>query len=604
MLEIKSIRWRNFLSYGDYDSVLTLDKPGSCLITGEIDVGDKSAVGSEEIRKSNGSGKSTIPNAVLWGLFGRTMHATSSGDAIINHFTNQPCEVMIEFKNGDQILRKRKKGGTTEIFYIRDGNENKLLADTVSTAKAMQSQLNKVFGLDFDIFCGSVFFNQYGRSWMEMTEVARKKALEKILRVDRFGYYARIAKAKADNAQVLYNNHRAKITDLEAQKLRAESDIQTYSDESATFETKRAKRLAEIDEMIEAIRKKIGDIKVPDIDKLTEKWKIIEKIKTEIDRLKAVDSTAFRTITTIESRISVLDKKGEEVNALSGKSCVTCSQSIPSSHIKSNLDKLAKERQDLQEQLDEALEARDANREGIKKYEDLLSNKIPNITIVEANNLSTIVLNHKSEIARLLKMRIDAVSDSDPNQAIIDRLKTRLDDIIKDIKKHNDDLADITILEKHYAYLYKSYNDRNKVKSFMCEEHLPYINSRLEYYLGILGLDIKIKIESDLRITSNMWGYEYQSGGERKRTDLAFMLASYDFYEVMYGRQCNLMVLDEVDGRMDEDGIEGLISIIRNDLATRIDNVLIISHRNQMFDVFDRELKVKRANRFSILTGN
>jgi DNA repair exonuclease SbcCD ATPase subunit len=101
-----------------------------------------------------------------------------------------------------------------------------------------------------------------------------------------------------------------------------------------------------------------------------------------------------------------------------------------------------------------------------------------------------------------------------------------------------------------------------------------------------------------------MWGYEYQSGGERKRTDLAFMLASYDFYEVMYGRQCNLMVLDEVDGRMDEDGIEGLISIIRNDLSSRIDNILIISHRNQMFDVFDRELKVKRINRFSILSGN
>ena len=138
----------------------------------------------------------------------------------------------------------------------------------------------------------------------------------------------------------------------------------------------------------------------------------------------------------------------------------------------------------------------------------------------------------------------------------------------------------------------------------MCEEHLPYINSRLEHYLSILGLDIKIKIENDLRITSNMWGYEYQSGGERKRTDLAFMLASYDFYEVMYGRQCNLMVLDEVDGRMDEDGIEGLISIIRNDLSSRIDNILIISHRNQMFDVFDRELKVKRINRFSILSGN
>ena len=82
------------------------------------------------------------------------------------------------------------------------------------------------------------------------------------------------------------------------------------------------------------------------------------------------------------------------------------------------------------------------------------------------------------------------------------------------------------------------------------------------------------------------------------------MLSCNDFYEVMYGRQCNLMVLDEVDGRMDEDGIEGLINIIRNDLLARVDNVLVISHRNQMFDAFDREIKVKRVNRLSMLIGN
>lgn len=604
MLEIKSVKWRNFLSYGDYESVLSLEDPGSCLITGEIDSGNSPQVGSEDIRKSNGSGKSSIPNVVLWGLFGRTMHASSAGDSIINHFTGKTCEVIIDFKNGDQIIRRRQKGGTTEVLFSRDGDETRISADTVSTSKAMQSQLNKTFNLDYDIFCGSVFFNQYGRSWMEMSEVARKKALEKILRVDRFSFYAKIAKAKSDNAQFLFTNFKSKIIDLEANRDRTISDIQSYREESGAYEIKRAKRISDIDMMITTVNDKMNKITIPDIDKLTEKWKLIEKIKAEIDRLKSEDAGHFRTIATIESNISVLKKRRDEVNKLQGKSCVSCQQSIPSSMITNNLDKIEKELATFGIQLADATAAREESNKVIKKYETMLSAKIPNITIMEANNLSTIVLNYKAEIKRLMALRVEAETDSDPNQTIIERLDGRLKDILDNIVKHKSDLEDITVLDKHYTYLYKSYNDRNKVKSFMCEEHLPYINSRLEHYLGILGLDIKIKIENDLRITSNMWGYEYQSGGERKRTDLAFMLASYDFYEVMYGRQCNLMVLDEVDGRMDEDGIEGLISIIRNDLSSRIDNILIISHRNQMFDVFDRELKVKRINRFSILSGN
>jgi DNA repair exonuclease SbcCD ATPase subunit len=98
-----------------------------------------------------------------------------------------------------------------------------------------------------------------------------------------------------------------------------------------------------------------------------------------------------------------------------------------------------------------------------------------------------------------------------------------------------------------------------------------------------------------------MWGYEFESGGERKRTDVAFMLAMFDFHEQMYGRQCNVLVLDEVDGRMDDDGIDSLISIIKNDLASRVETVLIISHRNMMFDTFEREIKVTRKERYSYL---
>ena len=60
-------------------------------------------------------------------------------------------------------------------------------------------------------------------------------------------------------------------------------------------------------------------------------------------------------------------------------------------------------------------------------------------------------------------------------------------------------------------------------------------------------------------------------------------------------------VLDEVDGRMDDDGIDALVSIIKGELASKVETVLVISHRDMMFDTFDKEIKVVRKDRFSYL---
>jgi DNA repair exonuclease SbcCD ATPase subunit len=101
-----------------------------------------------------------------------------------------------------------------------------------------------------------------------------------------------------------------------------------------------------------------------------------------------------------------------------------------------------------------------------------------------------------------------------------------------------------------------------------------------------------------------MWGYEFESGGERKRTDVSFMFAMFDLHERMYGRQSNIVVLDEVDGRMDDDGVASLINIIKNDIANKVESVLVISHKNLMKDVFDKEIHVKRTDRFSVIENS
>ena len=81
MLELKSLLLRNYSSYGDYDTIIELDELGLCLITGEVHDGSEN---SDEQKFSNGSGKSSIVEAILWCLFGRTMRVAQPGDKVIN----------------------------------------------------------------------------------------------------------------------------------------------------------------------------------------------------------------------------------------------------------------------------------------------------------------------------------------------------------------------------------------------------------------------------------------------------------------------------------------------------------------------------------------
>jgi len=96
MLEIDSISWKNFLSYGDYQTTLKLSNLGQCIITGEVFDDDEKeaydAATSGKIRKSNGAGKSSVPSVIQWVLFGKTMHSdTPSGDSIVNWYTGKDC---------------------------------------------------------------------------------------------------------------------------------------------------------------------------------------------------------------------------------------------------------------------------------------------------------------------------------------------------------------------------------------------------------------------------------------------------------------------------------------------------------------------------------
>jgi len=597
------------MSYGDYLTTIELSDLSQCLIVGEVAgeedsqelydtqefVEDKSRI------KSNGAGKSCIPNAIMWCLFGKTMHSANPGDKVINFYTGKDCSVTIKFKSGDTITRTRNTDGKNELIYVKDGDENKFNADTLSTIKNQQAQLNKIFNLDWDLFCGSAFFTQYGKPWLEMADQSRKKAIERILHVDRFSYYASVAKSKYSKIDDMVESNKSKIQTIDINVQTLDEEIVRILSSSENFESNRKTRLENSNVVLNTEIQKQSDLVLPDLDKLRAKWKIIDQIKQKLSDLRLEKQDHDDTHRSGSLKTQHLEERIELWKQKAGAICTECEMEVSALHTDDKIKPLHDELQSKQDQLNEITTKINKLKQVIKQIKETLEDKSPNITLLDAEKIHNQWQKHADEIENI-KTRIKEIkNESNPHsesvstvQEKIKELNTQKNNIEKEIKRD-------TLLQSHYYYIYKAYNDRSKIKSYVFEEHIPFINGRLKHYFDVFGLDVQISLTKSLSVSSNMWGYEFQSGGERKRTDVAFMLAMYDLHEQMYGRQCNVLVLDEVDGRMDDDGIDALINIIKNDLANKVESILIISHRNMMHDVFPQELRVKRSNRFSMI---
>jgi DNA repair exonuclease SbcCD ATPase subunit len=601
MLELKSVSWQNFMSYGDYKTSLSLANAGQCLITGEVVDEDSPDKAEHIIKKSNGAGKSTIPSAIQWCLFGRTMHSANPGSKVVNYFTGKDCQVTVEFKNGDTITRTRNTNGCNELLYMKNGEEQSFVLDTLSTTKNQQAKLNKEFGLDWDIFCGSVFFNQYGKPWMEMAEQSRKSAIERILHINKFTYYAKAAKDVVDKLHSDLDKVSAKKESLSRQISIYQQQRIGFEEASAGFTENQISRKEELKKLIQIEQETIDTIELPDLEKLASRWAIVAKIEAMLEDLRRQSNKLASKISESEGQISSVQTTIQNWEAKSGKICTRCEQEIKQSHTSSKIDPLTNRLEQLTSDHQVLVDDKSKIDSTLSKVTKSLQDKKPDMTMYGAKEVHSRVQTHKNSIKRFEKELSGIDDEIEPNQLAIQRLDENISLADKEIAKLQKQSEELSTMLSYYNYIHKVYHDRTKLKSFVYQDHLPYINSRLNHYLEIFGLDIRIEITNSLSISSNMWGYDFESGGERKRTDVAFMLAMFDFHEAMYGRQCNVLVLDEVDGRMDEEGIDALIGIIKEDLSTKIETILIISHRNMMHDTFPNEIRVCRDNRFSYI---
>lgn len=590
MLEISKITLQNFLSYGDYETTLELDSLNTCLILGELADGEDMDVSEN----SNGAGKSAVVNAILWCLFGRTMHKSNPGDKVINYYTGKNCKVEILFKNGDKLIRTRNCDGHNDLLLIKDGQDVSL-----GTTKMQQAMLNKELGLDWDLFCGSTFFSQFGGSWMSMSDMKRKEALEREFHMDRIKIYATIAKEKRDKAEAEQSRVQNEIMRNQALITQYQREIDNLAEASDNFESEKRNRLEDAVLTYKRLKESRDSIELIDIDILKQKHAEVDALE---DRLRTHERAISNLTKQYNKLLVEIDHKAALIRKWKSKGdfCPSCEQSIPESHIKDKIGDPQKELRDLKDKANQLDADISSKSEKLELAWTKVKAKRPEMTIADATRNND-EWERRNENLNTQSLAIKKIKEEKNHYGrSIDNIKSEIEKCRSIIDDLDNRVSKLDTILNHLSYIYKAYHDRRKIKSHILQEYVPYLNERVAHYLNMFKIsDLKIEFTNALSIKSNLWGYEFYSGGERKRVDVSIMLALFDLHYIMYGRQCNIMVFDEVDQHLDKKGAEIFADLIRSDFASKVDTILVISHRPDMKGMFSTEITVRREDRFS-----
>ena len=410
------------------------------------------------------------------------------------------------------------------------------------------------------------------------------------------------------------------------------------------------------------VEKKLNEYQEFDIKSIEKTWDDYNKALEEIEELKTNYRDSEYAKKELDGKIARLNTTIEEWNEKVGTVCPSCNQSIDHSHtdgliepykkelkedikkaalvgdeyskfkdrLKTRLESVSKPSMSLEyvrsvlkdkEALQETLanlvasiesESKKINsdrssivslEEKVAKIEKSLQSK-PKYSIREVEEIIKNHTNLEKNIELLKHDKDNAKSEENPYIIQISKINKTILETTKKVEDSDKKIKRLDMLIRHYTYIRKAYYDKNKIKSFILNSMIPILNDRFKYYLDQFGFDnLKLEFNNLLQVESDKWDISMCSGGERQCIDLALMFALYDLNSIQHGRQCNIMVLDEVDSRLDPHYVDALASVLIDDFGkespTKPSTILAISHNNGMFDVFPTKIRVKKKDGFS-----
>jgi DNA repair exonuclease SbcCD ATPase subunit len=581
-IKIKELTVKNFMSVGNQTQAVDFCKENLTLVLGEnLDQG------GDDSGSRNGTGKTTIVNALSFALFGTAL-TNIKKDNLINKINNKGMLVTLSFdKDGNKYKIERGRKPTVMKFYVNDqeqaANDND---DSQGDMRETQKDIHELLGMTHDMFKHIVALNTYTDPFLSMKANEQREIIEQLLGITLLSEKAESLKERVRETKEAIVQE---TSNIEATK-RSNDKIQISIDSLITRQRAWNKQ-RDVD--LEKIAGSIAELQQVDIEKELEQH---AKLKT-YDELAARIKSLSKEKATLENALGQADrsvaKYQREVEQLKDNKCPACEQDLHDhkhDELKARADKnleeagvyLSKVTDDLGKVVSELDKIGDINGRPRVYYETLEE-----------------VLRHQNNLATLESALVAKAGEQDPYQEQIEELQhTALQDV------NWDAVNNLNTLKDHQEFLLKLLTNKDSfIRKKIIDQNLAYLNNRLTYYLDKMGLPHTVVFQNDLTVEITQLGqdldFDNLSRGERNRLILGLSWAFRDVWESLY-QSINLLFIDElIDNGLDANGVENALSVLKKMGRERKKNIYLISHKDELIGRVNNVLKVIKENGFT-----
>ena len=565
MIVFKYVRWKNLLSTGNQFTEIQLDRNPTTLIIGE-----------------NGSGKSTILDALCFGLFGKPFRNINKPQ-LLNSVNMAGCEVEIEFKIGSKNI-KVIRGIKPNIFEIYiNGKMYNQDANVRDYQKYLEQQILKLNYRSFTqvVILGSSTFIPF----MQLKAKQRREVVEDILDIQIFSLMNMLLKQKLKT--ITEDQREAKYSvELTTEKITLQNK---YIDDVKKNKNKLIKEKTKLvtgnEEEISNRQEKIGELKQSNDDlafnskQENEQSEKVQKLKGLHEQLKVRRSATNKYIGFFENN----------------DDCPTCEQHIDETFkenmIVSKKSEYEKFDNGIKDLLGE-LEKQETIYEAIQDY----------IRHIRENDAEIGKINYSikemEKFNATLQTEIDQLQSGEISKEDTNKLK-ELKKSLKSFEKQQQKLRE----DQTYAEAVRNMLQDTGIKTKIIKQYLPIMNKLINTYLTSMEFYVNFTLDEKFSETiksrfRDEFTYESFSEGEKMRIDLALLFTWRAVAKMKNSTNTNLLMLDEIfDSSLDSTGTDEFLKIL-NTLGD--ENVFVISHKQDMLvDKFKSTIRFQKIKNFS-----
>lgn len=661
-LKFKYLRAKNFLCFGPDEIEIDLEKQGNIILIR----GDNQDVKDEEERiASNGVGKSSLPEIIVYTLFGRTIKSPKkiNHDNVINNKSAKKLETEVRWDDY-RVIRGRKPNFLRlwqSAEDIWDDNTEITLGGMPETER----EIERILGLNYETFVNTIVFtdNNAG-AFLECDTPTKRKIVENLLSLDKYVEYFESAKKSRneykDSVDNITRDYQRFLDDLAACRKRAD----TVAQQEKEWKAKKKNDLELLNQRIEAKKQELEasdlglalsryneaqdkiatlNASIPDLNsKLTRVKEILREANDKLTSIKEQKHTFSLEIATDQQLMETCQadvEKGEKaiasLESKKGSKCPVCHGEVSEDNygefvthtrecVEKNRTKLLwlevelvrknKETTELNahaKQLQAAISVADAKQTELINKLAQVKNEIQELSKVQKPEALSHEKILEDQVEELKKQTVKLKEEIDGVSPFAEILKNALQESAAKDTECQAKKAELEVAEKdlpYYEFWVKAFGDKG-IRKFVIDGIIPALNSRIAYWLqflidGRIGLCFNNQLEETIERNppdGDPFVYYAMSGGERRRLNLA---VSQSFAYVMMlnsGVSPSLVFLDEVTTNIDPMGVQGVFNMICE--LAKEKQVFVTTHDHDLLDMLSgyKQINLVKRNGFTKL---